>query len=349
MSNASPDVLPVIFGLSGTTLTDDERAFFAQSPPWGFILFARNIESRKQLCALTGDLRELAGNPALPILIDQEGGSVARLRPPLSEATPPAEIYGQLAERNMRHATEAAFLGGGLIAADLHSLGITVNCAPCLDFRTNDTADMMTSRCFGDDVETIATLAEAFIDGMLTGGVLPVIKHLPGLGRACVDSHVELPRVETPRAELEVADFEICRRFNHAPMGMTAHALYTDIDATHPATLSPHVINNVIRVGFDGLLMTDDLSMDALSGTLDTRAAAALEAGCDIALHCNGDLAEMTAIASALPPMTPDAKRRTARVDARIGTLICTIDRPAAHRKWTQRVGKFFPKRENAL
>jgi beta-N-acetylhexosaminidase len=311
-------VRAAIFGCLGPHLSDAERAFFAEAEPWGFILFARNIETPEQVRALTSDLRAAVGRDT-PVLIDQEGGRVARLRPPhWLDWDDPLDQMARVAPGNRRQAMALRYR---IIASELRDLGIDVNCAPMLDIVQPDTHEIITSRCYGRDVDTVAEMGRAVAEGLLSGGVLPIIKHIPGHGRANMDSHLELPVVGTDLATLEAVDFAPFARLADLPMAMTAHIVYPAIDADACATLSPDVIT-VIRekIGFEGLLMTDDLSMKALSGGFDTRAQGALTAGCDMILHCNGDPAEMDAILSATPDLSGDAARRAdAALACRIG------------------------------
>jgi beta-N-acetylhexosaminidase len=309
----------VIFGCEGLTLTSWEREFFLDSDPLGFILFARNCESPEQIRALVADLRGSIGRDSAPVLIDQEGGRVARLKPPQWRAAPAAARFGLLAGRDPELAEQAVGLNARLIAAELVDLGITVDCAPVLDLPTPGASDVIGDRAFGADPDLIAVLGRAFCDGLLAGGVVPVIKHIPGHGRARVDSHDELPVVETPRAELEVSDFRPFAALAGAPWAMTGHLIYTAIDPDHPATMSRAVIAEVIRgtIGFDGVLATDDLSMAALSGDFAARASKSLAAGCDVVLHCNGKAEEMTAVMGGVGPLSAEATRRLAAAAAR--------------------------------
>jgi beta-N-acetylhexosaminidase len=303
-----------IAGLAGPRLDPAERAFFQDSKPWGFILFARNIETPEQVKALVAELRAAVGRADAPVLIDQEGGRVARLRPPHWPEYPPAETFGRLHAADPARGLKAARLGARLIAADLADLGISVDCVPCADLKLPETHAIIGNRAYASDPETVAVLARAAAEGLMAGGVAPIVKHIPGHGRATADSHLELPVVTTPRAELERTDFEAFRRLADLPMAMTAHVVYADIDADAPATTSKAVIGEVIRglIGFDGLLMTDDLSMKALKGTFGDRAQAALDAGCDMLLHCNGDRAEMEEVAAAAPILSGKAADRAA-------------------------------------
>jgi beta-N-acetylhexosaminidase len=308
----------VVFGCAGTALTPVERDFFGDADPLGFILFQRNCDNPDQLRRLVADLRAAIGRADAPVLIDQEGGRVARLKPPHWPAYPtPAAI----AALGGAAAKEAAWLGARLIADDLAALGITVDCVPVLDIPVPDADAVIGDRALGDEPGIVATLGRAVCEGMLAGGVLPIIKHIPGHGRATVDSHHALPRVDAPRKTLEASDFAPFRVLADMPWAMTAHIVYGDIDARAPATLSRTVIEQVIRrgIGFDGVLVSDDLSMRALGGSFADRATGALAAGCDIVLHCNGDMKEMTEIAGATARLTPAARRRVDRAEAARG------------------------------
>lgn len=346
---------PVIFGFAGPTVTQDERAFFHAARPWGVILFARNIESRDQLRGLTDSLREMSGNPHLPIFIDQEGGRVARVKPPLAPAYPPMGVYGEMYQHDKARAIEAARLGAALLAQDLFELGINITCAPCLDLRLPGMSDVIGDRGLGSDVETVVAIGRAVLDGLDMGGVLPVIKHMPGHGRARVDSHFELPVIEDDVPTLKGTDFEIFRQLNEPLMGplmgMTGHLRYTSVDAGETSTFSKPVIEGVIRdyIGFDGLLMSDDVSMQALSGEMGERVEKSLAAGCDVVLHCNGDGAEMQAVHAALPDTAnAAAQARMDAVDTALATLSCQV--PAGSRKvWGELVGDVFPDALNAL
>ncbi|KIL98941.1 Beta N-acetyl-glucosaminidase [Paramagnetospirillum magnetotacticum MS-1] len=309
-----PAVNAAIFGCSGLVLTQAERDFFQRVNPLGFILFARNVDDPAQVKALVASLRESVGRADAPVLIDQEGGRVQRLRPPHWRKAPAGEPFAALAQRDLEAAKEALRLNYRLIGAELADLGIDVDCAPVLDVPIPGAHDVIGDRAFGRTAQSVISLAGEVIDGLLDEGVLPVIKHIPGHGRAMVDSHLDLPVVETALAELEVQDFPPFHAFRHAPWAMTAHVVYAALDAAHPATTSRLVIDRVIRgaIGFDGLLISDDLSMKALGGTFEDRTRASLEAGCDVVLHCNGDMAEMTAIASELRPLSAAAEIRVA-------------------------------------
>ncbi len=307
----SPAPRAFICGCAGYAFDADERAFLAETSPWGLILFRRNVESPEQLRCLTADFRTIVGRPDAPVLVDQEGGRVQRLSPPHWPAYPAASVYGRLAEREPVGAGEAATLGGRLIGHDLHDVGITVDCAPVLDLPVPGSSDVVGDRAFGKAPEVVAALGRSFAEGLLAAGVLPVLKHIPGHGRAEVDSHFELPVVRADLAAL-AADFEPFRRLADLPIAMTAHLIYAAIDADRPATVSPAVIDRIVRglIGFGGLLLSDDLSMQALQGGLGERAAGAFAAGCDIALHCNGKLDEARAVAAEAPVLADAAERR---------------------------------------
>jgi beta-N-acetylhexosaminidase len=301
-----------IYGLSGLALSAAEDAFFREVKPWGFILFARNIETPDQVRALTTALRATVDDPRAPILIDQEGGRVARLKPPHWNLRAPAARFGVAYAANPEAAREATYLNARLIAHDLASLGLNVDCLPVLDVPQPGAHDIIGDRAFAADPSIIIDLGRAQIEGLLDGGVLPVMKHIPGHGRAGSDSHLELPRVATGPEELSAVDFVTFRSLDTCPMAMTAHVVYDSIDPQRPATTSPKVIRDVIRgeIGFDGLLMSDDLSMKALDGPLKARAKAALFAGCDVVLHCNGDMDEMKDVALEAKALEGAALRR---------------------------------------
>ena len=307
--------LPVIFGCAGLSLTSDERRFFAASDPLGFIVFKRNIENPVQLRALVASLRETVGREDAPVLIDQEGGRVQRLQPPHWRAAPPPGRFGLMATRDRGQGREAAALNAGLIASELADLGIDVDCVPCVDLPAPDAHTFLGDRTFGSDPALVAEMGRAVAEACLAGGVLPIVKHTPGHGRAKSDSHFELPRVTAAAAELERTDFVPFRLLADMPWQMTAHIVYTAYDDQRAATLSPLVIDRVIRghIGFDGVLLSDDLTMKALAGDLGELAAASIAAGCDLAMHCNGNLEEMTRIAGALPPLGDRARDRLER------------------------------------
>lgn len=310
---------PVIFGLSGAELTADERAFFRDADPLGYILFKRNCVDRAQMLALTDSLRELSGRSDVPILIDQEGGRVARMQPPEWPAFPAGPAFDKLYDLAPSSAIEAARANGHALALMLAEVGVNVNCAPLLDVRQPETTPAVGERTFGSDPMQVAALGRAMLDGMAKGGVVGVVKHMPGHGRGVVDSHYELPVVKASDAELE-RDIEPFRTLASAPMGMTCHVVFEAWDADRPATLSPTVIADVIRgrIGFDGLLMTDDIDMKALSGTAGEKAVAAIAAGCDVALDCWARMDEMVEIAGRLGDASAATLARLERAMASI-------------------------------
>jgi beta-N-acetylhexosaminidase len=302
---------PVIFGLSGPIISADERAFFQAVDPAGFILFQRNIVDHTQVRALTADLRALSGREALPILIDQEGGRVARLQPPHWPVFPSGAQFSALYATAPMTAIEAARANGEALGHVLADLGVTVNCAPVLDLRCPDTHDSIGDRCLGEDSNRIGALGQALLAGMQRGGVVGVIKHMPGQGRAAVDSHHDLPRVSDKAVALE-ADLKPFILLNKALIGMTGHVVFEAWDKERPASTSPFVIEHIVRqrIKFDGLLLSDDIEMKALLGSSSDRALACLRAGCDIALHCSGDLAAMIDIAKHVPDISEAALMR---------------------------------------
>ena len=304
----------VIFGCAGHRLTDVERRFFRAADPLGFILFARNCDTPDQVRALVGSLRDAVGRADAPILIDQEGGRVARLRPPHWRAAPPPAVFGTLAGTNSAAALEAVRLNARLLADELLDLGITVDCAPLLDLRMPETHEVIGDRSFGETPDLVASLGRAACEGFLAGGVIPIVKHVPGHGRAAVDSHLQLPIVDTPLEELRATDFRAFRALNDMPWAMTAHVVFSAVDPERPATTSPAVVTDVIRgdIGFQGFLVSDDLSMKALAGSFAERTRAALTAGCDVVLHCNGEMAEMEEVAAAVAPLSSAAMARLA-------------------------------------
>lgn len=301
--------LAFISGCSGTALNADEISFFNDSRPFGLILFDRNCETPGQVSRLTKAFREIVEHDDAPVLIDQEGGRVQRLKPPHWPAMPPAEVIGRLYDQNEEKGREAVRRLGRILAGELVSLGINVNCMPLLDVPVKGSHDVIGSRAFSTDADVIIDAARLFCQGLMEAGCLPVIKHIPGHGRAGCDSHKKLPVVETLRNELEVSDFKPFRALKSHLFAMTAHVVFSDIDPDHPATTSRAVIAQIIRshIEFKGLLMSDDLSMEALSGSIGQRASDAFAAGCDLALHCNGDLAEMQEVASEAPELGESA------------------------------------------
>lgn len=306
----------LITGLEGTALSRDEQAFLADARPVGIILFARNLESHDQIRRLIGEARSAIGAEDLLVLIDQEGGRVQRLRPPLGRALPPAAAYAKLYADAPAAACRAAGEVARLMAHDLIALGINTDCAPVLDLPVAGAHEIIGDRAFGESVAQVVALGRAVAEGLMAGGVVPVIKHIPGHGRAKADSHLALPVVETARAELEETDFAPFRALCDMPAAMSAHVVFSAIDADAPASTSARVTAEVIRghIGFDGLLMSDDLGMKALSGPMRARAQAVIAAGSDVALHCSGDLAEMQASAAGAGVLGVDAARRLAAV-----------------------------------
>jgi beta-N-acetylhexosaminidase len=331
-----PDNAPlaVVLGCSGERLTASERDFFAAADPVGFILFRRNCSSPAQVSDLVGSLRGCVGRHDAPVLIDQEGGRVARLRPPHWRRYPSAAHLASLPDPT---AATAARLGARLIADDLTWLGITVDCLPVLDLPGSGADPVIGDRAYGSDPERVARLAGAVCAGLLDGAVLPVVKHTPGHGRARVDSHHACPLVETSYKELAHTDFAPFRALAAMPWAMTAHIVYSTIDPTAPATLSSRVITEVIRgeIGFDGVLVSDDLSMRALGGGLGERTRQALAAGCDLALHCNGELAEMEEVVAAARPISQLTAARLRRCEGmRLGSAVNGFDRAEAEARF---------------
>ncbi len=322
----------VIFGCEGLGLSDWERGFFQEVDPWGYIVFLRNIDNPGQLKRLTDDMRDIAGRDDAPILIDQEGGRVARLKPPHWGKYPTGDIYAQLAKNDIGAACEAAGLVVQVMAAELKSVGINVDCLPILDVRQDFSHDVIGDRAYGYDADTVTAIGRAVADALLSQGVLPVIKHIPGHGRAKVDSHDELPIAEGSKADLAAVDFAPFRALSALPMAMTAHLVYPALDPDHPATTSAHVISSVIRetIGFSGLLMTDDLSMKALGGSFEDRTRESLQAGCDLILHCNGRRDEMEAVASATPELAGLSLKRADDALAWFGRVGEPVDIKAA-------------------
>lgn len=320
-------MLPAIFGLSGPVLSDDERAFFRDADPAGYILFGRNVESRAQLRALTDVLRELHGRDRTFICIDQEGGRVARMKPPVWAVYPPGATFDRLYDLAPISAIEAARAHAEALGLDLAEAGISIDCLPLLDVRQAGAHDVIGDRALGHEPMRVAALGQAMLDGLARAGVAGVIKHMPGHGRAVVDSHKETPTVTASAAELE-ADLAPFRRLKDSPIGMTGHVRYTAWDAENPATLSSTVIRDVIRgaIGFDGLLLTDDLDMEALGGAVPSRAARAQAAGCDIALNCWAKMDDMIGIAKALDPMRAETAARLERALAGTGDFAAPVD-----------------------
>jgi beta-N-acetylhexosaminidase len=313
-------VQAAIYGFAGERLSADERAFFRDADPAGYILFRRNCVDRQQLRALTDDLRAIHGREDLPILIDQEGGRVARMRPPVWPEFPCGGRFAELYAKAPMSAIEAARANAQAIAITLREVGINVDCLPLLDVRQPGAHDIIGDRALGEEPMQVAALGRAVLDGLRAGGVVGVVKHMPGHGRSLSDSHQELPIVSASEEELET-DIEPFRTLSRAPMGMTSHVVYTAWDEARPASLSPRIISDIIRgrIGFDGFLMSDDLGMQALSGGFDARASGVVEAGCDAALHCSGVMEEMVAVASAVPELAEEGRRRLERAMATVG------------------------------
>jgi beta-N-acetylhexosaminidase len=306
-----------IAGCLGTSLTSDERAFFREARPWGFILFRRNTQSPEQVAALTAQMREAVGWHA-PILIDQEGGRVQRMGPPLWPKYPPARDFLRINDPVQQR--EIVRLSARLMAHDLKAVGIDVDCLPVLDVPVAGSHDVIGDRAYAHDPDMVARLGRAAAEGLLAGGVLPVIKHMPGHGRAGADSHHDLPVVEASLDDLRAQDFRPFRHLADMPMAMTAHVVFTALDSKRPATVSRTIMREIMRgeLGYDGLIMTDDISMRALSGGFAEKARAAIRAGVDVVLHCHGIMEEMVAIAGAVPEMTGARGRRAATALGRI-------------------------------
>lgn len=300
-----------ICGIAGTQLTHEEREFLENEQPYGVILFARNVENPAQVRTLTQQLKAAMGHANAEVLIDQEGGRVARLKPPHWRAYPPALTLAGKAD-----AKRAVYINARLIAEELRNVGITMDCAPLADVLAPECHDIIGDRAFGNTAEAVATLARVQADALLDGGILPVLKHIPGHGRATLDSHEALPVVNASLQELEASDFIPFRALNDLPLAMTAHILYTALDGNLVATWSPTVISFIRQnIGFDGLLMSDDLSMKALGGSYEQRTELALMAGCDLALHCNGHMDEMKAVAKAAGPLSETGLARAKRAE----------------------------------
>ena len=308
-----------ILGCAGPTLGEEERAFFRDARPWGFILFKRNVESPAQLRTLTAALRESVDREDAPILIDQEGGRVQRMGPPQWPAYPAARALGALSPNDPLARREATRLGARLMAHDLLACGITVDCVPVADVPAPDGHDVIGDRAYAATADEVAVLARAAAEGLLAGGVLPVVKHIPGHGRARADSHRELPVVEADWDALEAVDHHPFRVLSDMPAAMTAHVVYTAVDPRRPATLSRKVMRKVIRgaLGFDGLVVTDDLGMKALDGDLRDLAERALKVGCDVVLHCSGKLDENRRVVEGAPKLAGHARRRAEAALAR--------------------------------
>ncbi|WP_421724104.1 beta-N-acetylhexosaminidase [Bauldia sp.] len=309
-----------ISGCSGLRLTAEERAFFAAEQPWGLILFQRNCEAPEQVAALVEGFRAAVQRADAPVLIDQEGGRVRRLKPPYWPDYPACRSIGRVAEDDAERGIRAAWLQGRLIAGDLAPLGITIDCAPVLDVIAAGASEAIGDRSFGSDPGLVTSLGRAMADGLIAGGVCPVVKHSPGQGRAVSDSHIGLPIVDAPLDRLVDTDFPPFVALADLPAAMTAHIVYTAVDPTQPATTSSVMIRDIIRqrIGFDGLLMSDDISMNALAGSYSERATAIHDAGCDIVLHCNGRMDEVRAVAEVAPELGGRSAERATRLLASI-------------------------------
>jgi beta-N-acetylhexosaminidase len=301
-----------ITGVSGLELTATEREFIRAERPWGFILFKRNVDAPEQVIRLLRDLRDTVGEPDAPVLIDQEGGQVQRLRPPNWPLYPAGAAFGDLYDIDPALGISAARLSARLIAADLSDLGVTVDCLPLADVPVPGADAVIGDRAYGAEPKKVAAIARAVTDGLEHGGVLPVLKHIPGHGRATADSHLKLPTVDTSKKELERTDFAAFRPLADLPMAMTAHVVFSALDPAHPATTSATIIEQVIRgvIGFQGLLMSDDVGMNALAGSFAERTRAVFAAGCDVVLHCSGKLDEMREIAAETPELSGKALER---------------------------------------
>jgi beta-N-acetylhexosaminidase len=311
----------MILGCSGTRMTPEERDFYRGERPWGFILFARNVAERQQVRDLCAELRDSIGRPNAPVFIDQEGGRVQRLRPPLAPNYPAGTALGALYAQDREAGLRAAWLMSRLHAFDLNDCGVTADCLPVLDVPVEGANDVIGTRAYARNPAAVTALGRAAADGLLAGGLLPVMKHIPGHGRAFADTHLTLPTVETPLAELRAHDFAPFKALNHLPAAMTAHVVFAAIDPAGPATTSAKVIKEIVReeIGFDGLLISDDTSMKALSGDFPSKAAAILAAGCDLVLHCNGVMEEMAGIASRTRPLGGRSLERANKALAVIG------------------------------
>ncbi|WP_312804501.1 beta-N-acetylhexosaminidase [Agrobacterium cavarae] len=308
----------MILGCSGLTLTQEEIALYKAEQPWGFILFGRNIGDAQQITDLVASMREAVGRPDAPVLIDQEGGRVQRIRPPILQSYPNAQALGAIYLRDREQGLRAAWLMSRLHAFDLMRFGINVDCLPVLDVPVEGASNVIGNRAYGFDPKMVSEMGQAAADGLKAGGMLPVMKHIPGHGRGMVDSHHELPVVDVSLDDLDAHDFVPFRALNKELMGMSAHLVFNAIDPERPATTSRKVIDEIIRgrIGFDGLLMSDDSSMNALKGTLGERAANIVAGGCDIVLHCNGVMSEMLQVVKEVPPLTDRSLERAKAVEA---------------------------------
>lgn len=317
------DCKAMILGCAGSELTTEEVALYGQEQPWGFILFARNLKEKNQILDLVASMREAVGRPNAPVLIDQEGGRVQRIRAPIAESYPSGAVLGEVYARDRQQGLRAAWLMSRLHAFDLMQLGINVNCLPVLDVVVPDGTPAIGNRSYGGNAATVAALGKAAAEGLKAGGMLPVMKHMPGHGRALVDSHHDLPVVSASVDELDAHDFLPFVEMKDELMAMSAHIVFTAIDPHNPATTSRKVIDEVIRghIGFDGLLLSDDSSMKALKGTLGERAANIVAGGCDIVLHCNGVMDEMKQVVGQVPLLSGKSLQRALAVEAGFGPV----------------------------
>jgi beta-N-acetylhexosaminidase len=330
-----------ITGIAGTELGAAEREFIAAAQPWGFILFKRNIDNPAQVTALNSELRSIVGDPEAPILIDQEGGRVQRFGPPNWPVYPPGAAFGRLYDIDSAFGLAAARLSARLIADDLARTGVSVDCLPVADVPVAGADAVIGDRAYGTEPAKVAAIARAVADGLEQGGILPVLKHIPGHGRATADTHFALPVVDTPEDELNRTDFAAFRSLADLPMAMTAHVVFSAVDAAHPATTSATMIERVIRglIGFQGLLMSDDVSMNALAGSIAERTRAVFAAGCDVVLHCNGKLDEMSQVAGETPELSGAAMERARRVLAARSNPLA-FDRAAARAELDALIGR---------
>ncbi|HLZ02273.1 MAG TPA: beta-N-acetylhexosaminidase [Bradyrhizobium sp.] len=331
-----------ITGLSGTTLTAAERDFIRAERPWGFILFRRNIETPAQVAALTSDVRNALGEPDAPILVDQEGGRVQRFRPPNWPLYPAGAAFGQLYDIDPALGLAAAKLSARLIADDLGQIGVSVDCLPLADVPVPGADDVIGDRAYGAEPKKVAAIARAVTEGLEQGGILPILKHIPGHGRAMADSHLSLPVVNTPKSELERIDFAAFKPLADLPMAMTAHVVFTAYDPAQPATTSATMIEQVIRglIGFQGLLMSDDVGMNALAGSITERTKALLAAGCDMVLHCSGEPGEMRDVAREAPELSGKALDRARAALASRKPPTKPFDRAAARAELDGLIGR---------
>ncbi|MFC0242948.1 beta-N-acetylhexosaminidase [Rhodopseudomonas telluris] len=330
-----------ITGISGLGITDEERGFLREARPWGFILFKRNVDNPAQVAGLVAELRRLIDAPDAPVLIDQEGGRVQRLGPPHWPVYPRGAVFSALYDTDSQLGLAAARLSARLIAADLADLGITVDCLPLADVPVAGADAVIGDRAYGNEPAKVAAIARAVTEGLEQGSVLPVLKHIPGHGRATADSHFRLPTVDAPREELERTDFAAFQPLADLPMAMTAHVVFSALDPAKPATTSATIIDQVIRgrIGFQGLLMSDDVSMNALDGSIADRTRASIAAGCDVVLHCNGKLDEMRQVAAEVPELSGKA---LARAEAALASRkpAQSFDRTAARAELETLIGR---------